>query len=254
MSYEISRRGLITGTLATGVAAGLGVDPAAAAARERGLKLSTANVGLESTPRVGSILSGQRPHVMVLSEAENARSHLSALADRHGYRLKQYTRKHGDLAPEIAFLIRDDVTILQRRLLKMTERWRFKRWREPRRYQAFKVRHNGATWWVIGIHFPPMGYLREANQQAWRESRMRIQRFAHSHPNHPVIAVGDFNKLAPAVDDAFPRFTTKLGSHKTHAISINGRGDRFGRKRRHEPKPKGGNGHGWVTFNLWQAV
>ncbi|GAA1579618.1 hypothetical protein GCM10009789_36720 [Kribbella sancticallisti] len=240
---------VVLALLAVGVAI---AAPAAAAERDR-LKISIANVAGAAKPPVGVILDTQKPHIMVISEAYRARAHLSEVADRYGYRLRQYGPDQGAEAPGIALLIKNGVTIKDRSLLKMSEPWWWKSGkRDPRRYPVVVVGVNGKTWHVVGVHFPPGGpsggvVVDYKNRAAWIESRKAVQAYAANHPNAPVVAAGDFNATADECRSHFPGFLVAQGAKVDHALAKKDRGARFDDVIRHDA-PNGM--HGWITFKL----
>lgn len=237
----------VAGTLLAATAA-----PAAAEERDH-LTVSIANVAGRPTPPVGEILDAQQPHIMVISEAYHAREHLVGVAERKGYQHRQYLPSHGAEAPGIALLIRNNVTIENRVLLEMTERW----WwhsgvREPRRYPAVALRAGGRMWHVVGVHFPPGGpdggvVVDGKNRPAWLESKEAVQAYAARHPNPPVVAAGDFNATAEECDNHFPGFVVAQGGKVDHALVKRDRGARVDAVRHHDA-PEGM--HGWFTFKL----
>lgn len=234
------------------IVTGLTLSEQPAEAAPRPLKVSIANIGMAKKPRIGAILD-KRPHVVVISEAKRARTHLRTVGKRRGYRLRQYSKKHGEEAPNMALLIRKDVRIVDQRLLRMSEPWWYNgNKRKPRRYPVIKVRVNGKQWNVIGVHFPPGGpdgggsKTGGRNGPAWRESKRAIQRYAANHPKARVVAAGDFNGTHRECVRHFPGFRVKQGGKVDHAMAKKDRGVRFVWVKRHRPKV----GHGWFTFKL----
>lgn len=229
----------------------------AAAAQRDGIRVSIANIEGEDKPRLGRLLSKRKPHVLVVSEAKRARKHLKGLADRKGYRLRQYTRKRGAEAPGIALLIRDGVKIKKRTLLRMDEPWYWStpsKRHAPRRYPAVDLRVSGQRWLVLGVHFPPGGpkgghKVDFKNRPAWHESKRAVRRYAARHPNPPVLAVGDLNAYAPECRRHFPGFKVTRGGQVDHAMAKKGRGVRIQWVNRDKPD----TGHGWVTFKFTAA-
>ncbi|RZS44403.1 hypothetical protein EV193_101279 [Herbihabitans rhizosphaerae] len=251
-------KALVAGLLALLMVAGIAVLTSTSAAAEReNLKVSIANVGSTRTPPVGPILETQKPHIMVISEAYHAREHLTAVAERQGYILRQYGREQGAEAPGIALLIRKDVTLNDRVLLKMSEPWWWpnpSKEREPRRYPAVDLTVSGERWLVVGVHFPPGGpdgggMVDGKNRAAWLESKQAVQAYAANHPNPPVVAAGDFNALASECRHHFPGFAVSEGGKVDHAMTKEGRGARFESVSRHDAPV----GHGWFTFRLSAA-
>ncbi|MQA04502.1 MAG: hypothetical protein GEV07_17875 [Streptosporangiales bacterium] len=74
----------------------LTVTTSASAAQRDNVRVSIANVEGSRMPPVGKFLGNRKPHVMVLTEVYKARKHLRAVADRKGYRLRQYTTQVWD--------------------------------------------------------------------------------------------------------------------------------------------------------------
>lgn len=253
------RRWLIGGLAALGLVAGTAVAiPAASAAERDQLKVSIANVGGKATPPVGQILRAQHPDILIVSEAKAARAHLTTVAKNQGYRLRQYGSDEGAEAPNIALLIKNDVKLENRVLLKMSEPWWWSRGkRAPRRYPAVVLRADDRVWHVIGVHFPPGGpgggsVVGDRNMPAWRESKRAVQEYAARNPNPPVVVAGDINATADNCRKHFPGFTVTKAGKVDHALVKKERGARVDAVVHHSP-PKNQNMHGWATFKLSAA-
>lgn len=213
--------------------------------------------GRRKVRRLRALLRHWRPDVVVLTEAYWARPFLIALATMFGYRLRQYSRRHGAEAPGIAVLIRNEVSIIVRALAKMRERWwgpfNFPRSkRRPRRFQKFILRERGAVdflWHLEAVHFPPGGptggvLTRGKNKDAWHEAADQVRDWLANAPE-PCVALGDFNGNRSALRE----HVAPDGSRVVMASNVDGVIAKGARITMHRLDAPAGM-HGWFVADL----
>lgn len=179
----------------------------------RTLKVIAWNVHQNSKPEdvrreLAFMAAVHQPDVFVLTEASGQFGQLSGL----GFRVVQLHPgrwPHGRPMPEdgnVAILVRKDLDIDARRLMRMNQRWIGPKHgipHAPRVYRWVRVRKDGRVWKVGGFHWP-------FGQAAKDESDRRVRNwFRWTWPKRPVIAVGDMNMGA---HDMRNRVANKVGS------------------------------------------
>jgi endonuclease/exonuclease/phosphatase family metal-dependent hydrolase len=187
-----------------------------------------------------------RPDVVIVEQAYRARPWLRRIARKLGYAHVQFARGEfgSNEAHGIAVLVRRDVKIKRRMALVMDRRWvgpKAGKWHDPRVYPALVLRKQGVTFRALGIHFPTH------NQPAAQAESMRaVKRYFRNHPNSPVVAAGDWNRVAGemwALADDCDAELLPLGK-VDHALvrNVNPRDT--------ERLPKPRYAHGWALYRL----
>lgn len=210
--------------------------------------------GRRKVRRLRKLLRHWRPDFVVLTEAYWARPFLLALAAAFGYRLRQYSRRHGAEAPGIAVLIRKaTIEVVDRHLVKMKRRWwgpfNFPRSkRRPRRFQRFALRAEGLLWAALAVHGPPGGpkggvLTRGKNAPAWAEFADELHDFADG--TVLGFAIGDFN----GDRDDLLAHATPDGARVAMASNVDGVIAKGARITMHRLDAPAGM-HGWFVADL----
>ena len=132
------------------------------------------------------------PDVIYLYEAMHLHSELGGL----GYRVKQVrprstrpgltTSNNGN----IVALVRDGLQIKESKLATMTKYWkgpRLNKPQDPRSFRILKVKKQGVTWKLGGVHFP-FGDVARRESVRWVKNFVKI-----ASRLRPVVVLGDFN-------------------------------------------------------------
>lgn len=208
-----------------------------------------------TSPDLRALIREHQPDLVVVEQAMRARQFLRSIP---GYTAQQFAPEPSGLLhpppPEwhgVALLIRNGVNPHHAaKALVMDRRWRGPknkggRLHGPRVYPAVPVSKRDDPVRLIGIHFPSGG-PDGPNAAAWWESARAIRRYFETHPNSPVIAVGDYNASAGELRAAIRGWPgvdlLTSGAKVDHALV---RGFEKSHARR-VPTPAGA--HGWALY------
>jgi hypothetical protein len=128
------------------------------------------------------MITKRSPDEIYLYEA----AHLYGELDGLGYRVYQLK---GRTRGNVLALVRNDVSIMRSRVVRMKEFWvgpLLNRPQKPRIYRLLKIKKRGIVWKTMGVHLP-------FGQKPRRESVLRIRKVLTSRIKWPTIIFGDFN-------------------------------------------------------------